>query len=622
MGFELVKDPIKNAKIRRSFLWDGAHDKGAQKELLEACKKDILFWINYFCFTFDPRKENSIVPFITYDYQDDAIRMIEAAIREGFDVAIEKSRDMGASWLNVIVPCHQLEFFTGKNFLLVSRNESYVDEQGNPKSLFWKIDFLLKHQPKWLKPHAITRKSMHIGNDELSSVISGESTTGEVGRGDRRTGILLDEFAAFGIKEGYSALSSTQSTTNCRIFNSTPKGTNNAFFDVVHKTGAKIIRMHWSQHPAKSKGLYCSVRNEETGKMELVLKDRWKGRVEVREKSTKASRMVAYPEDYPFILDGKLRSPWYDRECSRAVNPVEIAQELDIDYAGSDYQFFDALAVERYKERYCRKPIAVGDLELDNDGIKVIRFVNSGKGHFSLFEPFDEGGRFNAERRFVIGVDVSAGTGASNSTAVVYDRKSKAKVAEYANPNILPDDYGRFIVALARLFNDAKIVPDRSGPTGEVLVRRILSEGYSNIYLRRNAKKLGAPVTDEPGVWLNPTMRTTVLQNYRDAIGHCTIVNCSEAALNECLRFIVNQNGNVEHSAEGNSVDPNGARSNHGDLVIADALATLELMDNEYVDIPQERAVPQGTLAWRMEMWEREHEERGGTDELGAEWTP
>ena len=37
MGFELVKDPIKNAKIRRSFLWDGAHDKGAQKF-------DISYW--------------------------------------------------------------------------------------------------------------------------------------------------------------------------------------------------------------------------------------------------------------------------------------------------------------------------------------------------------------------------------------------------------------------------------------------------------------------------------------------------------------------------------------------------------------------------------------------------
>lgn len=619
--FVMPKDPVANAKMRRRLLWDGAHVPGAAREICEACAKDVLFWVNAFCWTFDPRKEQSVVPFITYGYQDEAILEIQDAILSGRDVAIEKSRDMGASWINVIVPTHQFEFSDLKNFLFVSRNESYVDEQGNPKALFWKMDFLLKHQPRWLKPGNIIRKSMHLENGVRGTVISGESTTGEVGRGDRRTAILLDEFAAFETKAGYAALASTQSTTNCRIFNSTPKGVANAFYDVVHKTGAKVIRMHWSQHPEKNRGLYTAERNEKTGRMELKLLSEWKGVVEVCQKGSKLVKKVAFPEDYPFILDGKKRSPWYDRECSRAVNPVEIAQELDIDYQGSDYQFFDPLAVERYKEQWCRRPEMVGDLTIEAPQGNALKLIDNPKGHFSMFIPLDAEGRVPREEKFVMGVDVSAGTGASNSTFAVYSRRTNEKVAEFADPNILPDNFGRMVAAAARFFNNAMVVPDRSGPTGEVFVRRVLAEGYTNLYFRRNERKMGAPKTDEPGVWLNPAMKTTVLTQYRDAIGRVTVINRSERAMDECLRFIMTQSGNVEHSSATNANDPSGARTNHGDLVIADALATLALVENAVRDIPQEQKIPYNSLAWRMRE-ERERQREAEADDLGPEWEP
>lgn len=621
----IEKDPILNARIRRQLLWDGAHVNGAAKEIVAACAKDSLFFVNHFCFTFDPRKKQSIIPFVTYDFQDDAIRSIERGIDRGTDICIGKSRDMGASWLNILVPFHQWLFSSKdsiKNFLLVSRNESYVDDSGNPKSLFWKIDFLLKNLPKWLRPKETVRRSMHIENADTGSVIDGESTTGEVARGDRRTAILLDEFAAFESKAGYNALTATQSATNCRIFNSTPKGTNNAFHDVFKKSSAVVIRLHWSQHPEKNRGLYKSVRNAQTGRMELRLLSGWKGIVDVCEKGTKDHRRVAFPEDYPFILDGRIRSPWYDRECSRAVNPVEIAQELDIDFNGSDYQFFDPIAVERYKDEICRDPKETGDFEIRDDLLEVVAFRPKPGGNMAMWDlPAAGSGRWDPERRFVMGVDVSAGTGASNSTVSVYDRTTNEKVCEYANPNILPDDFGRYVVALARFFNDALVVPDRSGPTGEVLVRRMLAEGYTNIYRRRNTKKIGAPVTDEPGVWLNPSVRTQFLQNYRDAIGHCKILNLSSRAMDECLRFICKMDGTIEHSQSANTNDPSGARSNHGDIVIADALAASALNEETGYETPKENDAPEGSVAWRMEFDRRRRaEEASRTRFLPKGW--
>ena len=132
---------------------------------------------------------------------------------------------------------------------------------------------------------------------------------------------------------------------------------------------------------------------------------------------------------------------------------------------------------------------------------------------------------------------------------------------------------------------------------------------------------MGAPRTDEPGVWLNPAAKTAILQQYRDAIGHVTIINRSARSMDECLRFVMTQSGNVEHSAETNANDPSGARNNHGDLVIADALANLGLTDDASRDVPQERTIPPNTLAWRMRE-ERMREAEKDTDTLGPEWEP
>lgn len=617
--FQMPKGVRANALARRRLLWDAARVSGAARAMREACREDVVFYVNAFCWTFDPRRERSVVPFVTYPFQDEAMREIVGAVRDGRDVALKKSRDMGASWIVLAVLEWFWHFHEMKSFLIVSRNEDYVDAPGDSKSLFWKFDFLHEHQPRWLLPRRMTRTSMHLDNGDTGSIIDGESTTGDVARGDRRTAIMMDEFAAFETGAGYNALKATQSATDCRIFNSTPKGSANAFYDVVHKTTARIVEMHWSRHPIKARGLYRAVRNER-GRMELRLLSDWKGVVEVREKGERASRKVAFPEDYPFILDGKLRSPWYDRECARAVSPQEIAQELDIDFAGSDYQFFDPAAVQAYRERWSREPDAVGELVVDPESCRVMGVERNEKGHWRFFEPLGRDDRFSDERRFVLGCDVSAGTGASNSTIAAYDAKTREKAAEYANPNIMPDDFGRLVVAAARFFNNALVVPDRSGPTGETMVRRMLASGYSYIYMRRNERKLGAPVTNEPGVFLNPAMRTTVLYQYRDAIGNASIINRSDVAMAETLKFICKMDGSIEHVAAANANDPAGARANHGDLVIGDALANLGLSDASMREEAREAEPPHDSVAWRMR--EAERAKRLDESELGEEWEP
>jgi hypothetical protein len=614
------KDREANLRFRREVLEMAASDAGAAGQIRQMCAEDLLFYVNTFGWTYDPRAEVSVTPFVTYDFQDEAMMSIADCITVGEDFAMPKSRDMGASWMGLTVFEWLWHFRDNLSFLLISRNEDYVDKKGDSKSLFWKIDFLHEHQPRWLLPSGRwlgwsdpNRKLLHIGNADTKSIISGESTTGDAGRGDRRTAMFIDEHAAFEVNDGFRVLRATRDTTRCRGFNSTPQGSANGFYEVVHKTSARVIRLHWTKHPEKNRGLYTT----EGGKVKLL--DGFAGTVAVREKGEKGSRTVRFPGEYPFRLDGKVRSPWYDNECARCVNEMEIAQELDIDFLGSDYQFFDAATIEALRKKYCRPPLLVGDLEFDSETCEPKRFVENPKGKLALWLTLDGAGKVSADRRFVIGCDVSAGTGASNSVSCVVDKATGEKCAVWRHPHTLPHPFARLNVALAKFFNRALIVPDRSGPTGEVAVKEMVARGYGHLYYRRQEKKIGRDLTDEPGVFLNPQARSSLLEDYRDALGSHRFINRSETGIAECLQFIRKQDGTIEHSAAANSQDPSGARTAHGDEVIADALASLGVSDRQSERRSEEPSIPPGCLAYRMRQKSNAEASRRA-DNIGEGW--
>ena len=351
-----IRENLKwRAKVHRRTMEDVAF----VEVLRNACAQDPIFFINGFCWTYDPRRKPfPKLPFILYDYQKTALIDIIDALGD-HDLLIEKSRDMGASWLCVAAMTWPWLFRSMQSFLFVSRVEEYVDKSGNPKALFWKFDFLIDNIPTWLRPPRYRevdhRRQMHAENPDNGSVIDGESTNKRVARGDRRTAILLDEFAA--VEQGHSVLSATRDATPCRIFNSTPEGTNNAFYS-MRETGIKKLRLHWSLHPLKAAGLYTT---NESGNLKVI-------------------NPKGYPVDYKPILDGKLRSPWYDTECSRTANLQEIAQEIDIDYLGSGYQFFNPEKIQEAITKFARPPISIGDLEIDDTLAEPIRFVENDKG--------------------------------------------------------------------------------------------------------------------------------------------------------------------------------------------------------------------------------------------------
>ncbi len=547
--YDLVpKDFAANLKFRREMIQMGCCDPKAAEELWIMCSRDPLFYINTFVFTYDPRRQPSALPFITYDYQDEAILSIEDALGD-HDLFIEKSRDMGASWLCIFGFEYRFHFRPLQSFLCVSRKEDLVDKTEDPDCLFWKMDFIHKNQPGWLRPN-VNRTKLHIYNIDNGSTIDGSSTTGDVGRGGRRTAILLDEFAS--VDDGHAVLRATRDTTTCRLFNSTPKGTGNAFYD-MKQTDVEKLRMHWSKHPIKSAGLYIS----ENGQLNIM------------------DTRFAFPADYEFILDGKLRSPWYDAECKRAAHTMEIAQELDIDYLGSDYQFFDSLVLDRIQKEQVKEPYLVGDLDFDVTTFTPHGFLEREKGPLLLWAYVDARGHLPEDRNYVLGVDVAAGTGASNSCISITDCKTKEKIGEYAVNKYKPHELAKVAVAMARWLKGAsgtaRLIWEANGP-GREFGDTVIELGYRNIYYRVNERSLSKKQSDTPGWFSTKEGKLALLGDYRKSLASNEFINRSYQAIREAREYVFTAAGSVEHAKSINTIDPTGARENHGDRVIADAL--------------------------------------------------
>jgi len=247
--------------------------------LYYACQGDIIYWINNFCWTKDPRK-NAIIPITLYEYQEQFVLNLVNHIKSKKDLLIEKSRDMGITWCVLYVFQWFWMFYNNYDFLVGSQTQDDVDQSGNPKSLFPRLRLNLLQQPAFLRPDNYDDHFLrHINHSKNSSIV-GESNKKNFSRGGRYNAVLFDEFASWKDTDE-EAWTSAGDATPCRIAISSAKGKVNHFYKLrSHEYGdIEIFTIHWKLHPEKT--------NE-----------------------------------------------WYEEQRRRR-SKAEIAQELDIDYAAS-----------------------------------------------------------------------------------------------------------------------------------------------------------------------------------------------------------------------------------------------------------------------------------------------
>lgn len=255
---------MKNSKDilrkRAELLQLAETDPEAAAAIRERCKRDPVFFIDHFLWTYDPRSSQRHRPFILYEFQEVELAESEKCYRNGEDMLTEKSRDMGVTWYYAAWIFHKWLFEKDFTALIGSRKEDLVDNR-QLDSIFGKFDYMMRYLPPFLVPdgfvntkHRLALKLIHPTN---GNTILGESANPDFSRGGRYSLIFFDEFAFWDWAD--RAWTSAGDATKVRFAVSTPNGAN--FFKFLRFSGRiKVRTVKWDLHPEKDQAWYDGER--------------------------------------------------------------------------------------------------------------------------------------------------------------------------------------------------------------------------------------------------------------------------------------------------------------------------------------------------------------------------
>lgn len=158
-------------------------------------------------------------------------------------------------------------------------------------------------------------------------------------------------------------------------------------------------------------------------------------------------------------------------------------------------------------------------------------------GELRIYEPPIAG------REYIIGGDVSEGTGEDASAFVVMEKRTARTAATFWSDRLEPGDFGLAMVAAGKLYNEALLAPERNNH-GHAALRAIVTEAeYRSVYQTEN-EKLG---------WSTDVVtRPVMIDDLGAAIRARKVYTPDRRAALECKTLIRNDKGKVEARDKGN----------------------------------------------------------------------
>lgn len=259
--------PVLAERARRLAWLRGDKSGGRLRDIKAYYRADhYIDFINDWGMTVDPRnaekKLPTVIPFSLFSIQRDFLDFVMERWRGSENGLIEKSRDMGVSWLAMALSCYMCLFHRGIAIGFGSRKEEYVDKSGDPKSLFHKGRAFMQYLPREFRGDWTAKKNsqhMLMSFPETESSIGGEAGD-NIGRGGRTAIYFVDE-AAF-LERPLLVEASLSANTNCRIDMSSVNGSNNPFAEKAHGGKVKKLSMHWRRDPRKDDAWYAKKCDE------------------------------------------------------------------------------------------------------------------------------------------------------------------------------------------------------------------------------------------------------------------------------------------------------------------------------------------------------------------------
>jgi hypothetical protein len=209
------------------------------------CGKDPAYFCNEYTKISHPMR--GLIPFELYNFQKSALKEFK---NNRFNVIL-KARQLGISTTVAAYVCWMMLFHRDKNVLVVATKLQTAT------NLVKKIKAIHRNLPSWLKIADISidnRTSFELSN---GSQVKASSTSGDAGRSEALSLLVVDE-AAFvdGMEELWAGLYPTLSTGGRCIALSTPNGVGNWFHKTYTEAEEKkndfhTILLPWDVHPER-----------------------------------------------------------------------------------------------------------------------------------------------------------------------------------------------------------------------------------------------------------------------------------------------------------------------------------------------------------------------------------
>lgn len=344
---------------------------------------------------------------------------------------------------------------------------------------FWGDDFF-STDPKSEK----NKKDIFITNSKSKielfngCKVFARSSGANAARGISAVSILIFDEAAF-IEDGQSvytsAVAATASNPNRKIIMvSTPNGQDELYYNtykqaVAKENGYMVTEFKWYQDLRYNKHLKWYKKDEVSGELNWIV-----------EPTLDSSGTVKYDEEMwaQRVQEGwSPTSDWYMSMCQSFNNDsMKIAQELDVSFMGSANNVVDPQFIEMHRTLNVREP-----LENMKDPLVEETW---------FWKPPIEG------HRYICTCDPSRGVSEDRTAIEMIDLDGKdenglpivEQVMEYVGKK-LGDDIGGLLYQYATMYNNAYVIVDCTGGSGDAAILSLINMGYKNLYYEDSNQK-------------------------------------------------------------------------------------------------------------------------------------
>lgn len=497
------------------------------KEFIK-CKADPIYTIeNYF--SVKDGQKGELVPFKLYPHQKRAVRDFQD---NPLNITM-KTRQMG---FTAISSAYVTWFMVTKRHMVIN---ALAQEKKTSRKFLRQVretlDYARKKAPWLVADYMYNNNGKDSFTLRTNCIITAEANKPDACRGDTINLLIIDEVAAITHMDeiwASAGLTLSKSRGKC-IAISTPKGQSGWYFDQYTKAtenGWKVIEAHWSEHPDYMKGMYsyCKDANHPEGGYIKYHNEEWP---DVEDPIQRKKYFTK--ETYPYILDGKLRSPWYDFESKR-LGLQKTRCELDCSFAGSGSEVID--------------PDVVRGLRLlakDNPPMDLNAAFET-KGLWKSLKVFKD---YDNEHVYCLSSDVATGDGTDYSTIVVMDITKSELVCTYKE-HVDPIFFARVVKAVAMHYGQCMVIIEYQGPGLTVLLELKNNLRYTRIYY--SALKKGEPTKVQKrkiGFWQGASTKVLGGDKLEEVVNSNAIRIYSEDLISEFDTWIWTTEGKRDHAA-------------------------------------------------------------------------